>query len=61
MVELLIVLRLEITLIEVVADNESLKRHFGEVCRVCVLADYFGDTNGNRRQINAVPSMIQPH
>ena len=42
LVEQFIILRLEITLIEVVADDEGLKRHFGEVSRESVLAVNFG-------------------
>ena len=45
LVEQFIILRLEITLIEVIADDERLKRHFGEVSRERVLAVDFGNAN----------------
>ena len=42
LIEQFIILRLEITLIEVIADDESFKRYFGEVSRESVLAVDFG-------------------
>ena len=42
LVEQVIILRLKITFIEVIADDEGLKRHFGEVSRESVLAVNFG-------------------
>ena len=50
MVEQVFVLRLKIALIEVVADDEGLKRYFGEVRRESVLAVDFRESDGNRRQ-----------
>ena len=49
LVEQVFVLRLKIALIKIVADNESLERHFGGVCRECVLAVDFGEPDGYRR------------
>ena len=47
LVEQFIILRLEITLIEVIADDERLKRHFGEVSRESGLTIDF--RNAHRR------------
>ena len=58
MVEKIIVLCLEITLIKVIADDESFKRHFGEVSRKRVLAVDFGDTDGHGRY-RAEPSEMR--
>lgn len=59
LVEQFIILRLEITLIEVVADDEGLKRHFGEVSRESVLTVDFGDADGHRRQRSEPVEMRQ--
>ena len=59
LVEQVFVLRLKIALIEIVADDESLKLHFGEVCRERVLAVDFGDADGNRRQRSEPVEMRQ--
>lgn len=40
---------MQITLIEVIADDESLKRYFGEVSRKRVLAVDFGDAHRHGR------------
>ncbi len=50
LVEQFIIVRLHITLINIVTDDESFKRHFGEVSRERVLSVNLRQPDGRGRQ-----------